>query len=141
MTLADLMEGEMALIDGMLQELEQEAHTTRRVLERVPDDQLGWRPHENARTLGELALHIATVPGAVARARVAVAGAGAAVHRPERRRALRNWCRRSTRASPRRNRCSAGWTMRRSTATWRLMHGERELFAMPRGGDSAQRSC
>ena len=54
----------MAMIDGMLQELEQEAQTTRRVLERVPDDQLAWRPHEKARTLGELALHVATVPGA-----------------------------------------------------------------------------
>ena len=51
----------MALIDGMLQELEQEAQTTRRVLERVPDNQLGWRPHQKARTLGELALHVATV--------------------------------------------------------------------------------
>ena len=56
----------MALIDGMLQELEQEAQTTRRVLARVPDNQLTWRPHKKARTLGELALHIATVPGAVA---------------------------------------------------------------------------
>ena len=56
----------MALIDGMLQELEQEAHTTQRVLERVPDNKLSWRPHEKARTLGELALHIAMVPGAVA---------------------------------------------------------------------------
>jgi uncharacterized damage-inducible protein DinB len=56
----------MALIDGMLQELEQEAHTTRRVLERVPDAQLTWRPHRKARTLGELALHVASVPGAVA---------------------------------------------------------------------------
>jgi len=56
----------MALIDGLLQELEQEAQTTRRVLARVPDNQLTWRPHKKARTLGELALHIATVPGAVA---------------------------------------------------------------------------
>jgi uncharacterized damage-inducible protein DinB len=56
----------MAQIDGMLQELEQEAQTTRRVLARVPDNQLTWRPHKKARTLGELALHIATVPGAVA---------------------------------------------------------------------------
>ena len=56
----------MALIDGMLQELEEEAQTTRRVLERVPDDRLGWRPHEKARTLGELALHVAIVPGGVA---------------------------------------------------------------------------
>jgi uncharacterized damage-inducible protein DinB len=56
----------MAQIDGMLQELEQEAQTTRRVLARVPDNQLTWRPHKKARTLGELALHVAIVPGAVA---------------------------------------------------------------------------
>src|SRR6266487_4336909 len=56
----------MALIDGLLQELEQEARTTRRVLERVPDDRLTWRPHEKARTLGELALHVARVPGGIA---------------------------------------------------------------------------
>jgi uncharacterized damage-inducible protein DinB len=56
----------MAIIDGMLMELEQEAKTTRRVLERVPGDQLGWKPHKKARTLGELALHVASTPGAVA---------------------------------------------------------------------------
>ena len=56
----------MRLSDQMIQELEQEAQTTRRVLERVPDAQLEWRPHPKARTLGELALHVASVPGAVA---------------------------------------------------------------------------
>src|SRR3979409_636025 len=56
----------MTLIDGMLLELEQETQTTRRVLERVPNDQLAWRPHAKARTLGQLALHVATVPGGVA---------------------------------------------------------------------------
>jgi uncharacterized damage-inducible protein DinB len=56
----------MALIDGLLQELEQEAIVTRRVLERVPGDRLTWRPHRKARTLGELALHVASVPGGVA---------------------------------------------------------------------------
>src|SRR3954470_9273383 len=61
------MEGRrMAIIDAMLQELEQEAKTTRRVLERVPGNHLGWRPHQKARTLGELALHVAPVPGSVA---------------------------------------------------------------------------
>ena len=56
----------MAIIDGMLMELEQEAKTTRRVLERVPGDRLGWKPHTKSRTLGELALHVASTPGAVA---------------------------------------------------------------------------
>src|SRR5678816_4688581 len=53
----------MALIDTLLQELEQEAQTTRRVLERVPDAHLGWKPHQKSMSLGQLALHIATVPG------------------------------------------------------------------------------
>jgi uncharacterized damage-inducible protein DinB len=58
----------MSIIDALLQELEQEAQTTRRVLERVPEGRLGWKPHERAMTLGQLALHVATVPGGVAEA-------------------------------------------------------------------------
>jgi len=56
----------MALIDAFLEELEEEAATTRRVLERVPDAHLDWRPHPTARSLGQLAQHVAVVPGAVA---------------------------------------------------------------------------
>ena len=57
----------MTIIETLLAELEQEAVTTRRVLERVPGDHLGWRPHPKSMSLGQLALHIATVPGSVAR--------------------------------------------------------------------------
>jgi uncharacterized damage-inducible protein DinB len=56
----------MAIIDGILAELDHEAQTTRRVLERVPGDRLAWQPHERARTLGALTMHVATVPGSVA---------------------------------------------------------------------------
>ena len=56
----------MTLAKGLWQELEQEAPTTRRLLERVPEAHTGWRPHEKARTLGALAMHVALVPGAVA---------------------------------------------------------------------------
>ena len=56
----------MSLNDAYIQELEQEAQTTRRVLERVPEDKLGWKPHEKSMSLGQLALHVATVPGSVA---------------------------------------------------------------------------
>jgi hypothetical protein len=55
----------MALIDIMLSELEQQAETTKRVLERVPE-RLSWRPHQGARTLGELAVVVATRPGDLA---------------------------------------------------------------------------
>jgi uncharacterized damage-inducible protein DinB len=56
----------MTIIETLLQELEQEAQTTRRVLERVPDSELGWKPHAKSMSLGQLALHVATVPGGVA---------------------------------------------------------------------------
>ncbi|HEV3077328.1 MAG TPA: DinB family protein [Thermoanaerobaculia bacterium] len=57
----------MALIDPILDELTREAATTRRVLERVPSDQLGWRPHPKSKSAGELAWHIAAIPGRMAR--------------------------------------------------------------------------
>ena len=56
----------MKIIDGLLAELEQEAATTRRVLERIPQAHLEWRPHPKSSSLGQLALHVATVPGRVA---------------------------------------------------------------------------
>ena len=56
----------MSTIEDLLQELEQESQTTRRVLERVPGDRLAWKPHDKSMSLGQLALHVATVPGAIA---------------------------------------------------------------------------
>jgi uncharacterized damage-inducible protein DinB len=56
----------MSHVETLLQELEQEAQTTRRVLERVPEDRLGWKPHDKSMSLGQLALHVAIVPGAIA---------------------------------------------------------------------------
>jgi uncharacterized damage-inducible protein DinB len=56
----------MKMIDGLLAELEQEASTTRRVLERIPQTHLSWKPHPKSMSLGQLALHVATVPGNVA---------------------------------------------------------------------------
>ena len=57
----------MTMLEGFLQELAVEGATTRRVLERVPEGKLDWRPHPRARTLGELAAHIATLPGGIAK--------------------------------------------------------------------------
>lgn len=56
----------MATIQEVLQELEQEAGSTRRVLERVPEDRLDWKPHEKSMSLGVLAMHVASIPGAIA---------------------------------------------------------------------------
>ena len=56
----------MSISQAFIQELEQEAQTTRRVLERVPSDHLAWKPHAKSMSLGQLALHVATTPGEVA---------------------------------------------------------------------------
>ena len=56
----------MSIAEGFLMELEQEAKTTRRLLERVPEDKLAWRPHHKSMSLGQLALHLAQTPGGVA---------------------------------------------------------------------------
>jgi uncharacterized damage-inducible protein DinB len=58
----------MSIAQAMLGEFEHESTITRKFLERVPREQLGWRPHEKSHTAGELALHIAIVPGNVVRA-------------------------------------------------------------------------
>ncbi len=52
----------MPTIQDLLHELDYEAATTRRVIERVPTDLLGWRPHAKSMSLGELATHIAKIP-------------------------------------------------------------------------------
>ena len=56
----------MSTSQAFIQELEQEAQTTRRVLERVPSDRLAWKPHAKSMSLGQLALHVASNPGGVA---------------------------------------------------------------------------
>ena len=52
----------MAAVRELLQELEQEAPATRRVLARVPADGLDWRPHERSMSMGQLANHLAQIP-------------------------------------------------------------------------------
>src|ERR1700759_4244761 len=52
-------------LSPMLQEFQRESATTRRVLDRVPNDKLTWAPHAKSMTIGKLAHHIASVPGGI----------------------------------------------------------------------------
>ena len=123
----------MALIDGMLQELEQEAQTTRRLLERVPDNHLAWRPHEKARTLGQLGVHVATVPAAVAELAASPSPAQIPQFTDESDAKSASEMVRVLDQSVARVKQQLG-SMNDTDllATWRLMHGERELLALPR---------
>ncbi len=122
----------MALIDGLLQELEQEAETTRRVLERVPDDRLGWRPHPKARTLGELALHVAIVPGAVAELVASPSPAQVPQFVDPAPKSASELIPALDQSIGKAKNALGSMDDAALLATWRMMRGERELFAVPR---------
>jgi uncharacterized damage-inducible protein DinB len=52
-------------LDLMLNEIREEAGITKRILERVPADKLSWKPHPKSMSLGQLAYHIASLPGGI----------------------------------------------------------------------------
>jgi uncharacterized damage-inducible protein DinB len=56
----------MNLTDLLIAEFTEEAAITRRVLERVPEEKLSWTPHPKSMSLGQLALHVAAIPGSTA---------------------------------------------------------------------------
>ena len=52
---------------ALIAELDAEAPVTRRVLARLPADRFDWQPHPKSFTAGQLAQHIASIPGNIAR--------------------------------------------------------------------------
>lgn len=52
----------MRIADTLLPEFDHEMANTRKELERVPEDKLGWKPHPKSGSLGWLASHVANIP-------------------------------------------------------------------------------
>ncbi len=57
----------MSRIEPMIAELTHGAATTRRLLERLPQEKLAWKPHARSKSLGELAWHVVTIPDRISR--------------------------------------------------------------------------
>jgi uncharacterized damage-inducible protein DinB len=57
------MEAHMAIRDSFLPEFDHEMQTTRRTLERVPEDKTSWKPHDTSMSMARLAGHVAEMPG------------------------------------------------------------------------------
>jgi len=57
----------MSIAKSLLAEFEIQAPITRKFLERLPEDKLTWKPHEKSMSAGQLAFHLAMVPGGVVR--------------------------------------------------------------------------
>ena len=122
----------MKIIDGLLAELEQEAETTRRVLERIPQEHLTWKPHPKSMSLGQLALHVATVPGSVAQlAAVDTIAEPPGFVQPEAASAA-ELVPSLTESVAKARRTLGGFDDARMGAMWRLQSGGKDLLAMPR---------
>jgi uncharacterized damage-inducible protein DinB len=53
----------MSIAETLLPEFDQEMATTRRLLERVPDDKSAWKPHPKSFSIGHLAQLLSWMPG------------------------------------------------------------------------------
>ena len=122
----------MKMIDGLLAELEQEAETTRRVLERIPQAHLSWKPHPKSMSLGQLALHVATVPGGVAElAALDTIPEPPSFVQPEAASAA-ELVPTLTESVARARRALGGFDDARMGEMWRLQSGGQEILTMPR---------
>jgi uncharacterized damage-inducible protein DinB len=122
----------MALVDALLPEFDHEMSVTRKLLERVPEERFGWKPHEKSYTLGQLAQHVATVPmwGAITinQSELDIGGAQQlpAVTNREGLLALFDGHVAGTRAA------LAGKSDAELMAPWTLKAGGKTLFSMPK---------
>jgi uncharacterized damage-inducible protein DinB len=117
----------------MLKEFREEVTTTKSVLGRVPEDKFGWKPHERSMSLGQLALHIATVPGGIANITKSdafdVSQARFAQPMPKSMEEVYTALEQSVRVV---EQTLTETTDDAAKAKWRLMFGEKELRSMPR---------
>lgn len=122
----------MSIASALLTELEQESHTTRRVLERIPQAHLSWKPHPKSMSLGQLALHVATVPGNVAElAAHDTVPSPPAFIQPEAATAA-ELVPALTASIAKAQQHLGAMDDEAMTRTWRLLNDGREILAMPR---------
>jgi len=121
----------MKIIDGLLAELEQEAQTTRRVLERIPQEHFSWKPHPKSMSLGQLALHVAMVPGGVAEAAAQDVAPVPMFVQPEAA-TTTELVAALTESIAKARRALGGFDDAKMTAMWRLQKDGKDVIAMPR---------
>jgi uncharacterized damage-inducible protein DinB len=117
----------------MLSEFREEVATTRRVLERVPQDKLAWKPHPKSMSLGQLANHIAMVPGRLAQITKGpsfdVSQANFVPPQPRDMQEIQSTFEQSVKDVESH---LQGMSEEKSREKWRLMFGDRQIFERPR---------
>ena len=123
----------MSIAQSLLAEFEIQAPITRRFLERLPEDKLTWKPHEKSMTAGQLAYHLAFTPGGVIRF---------VQNNPAQAPEFANFPQPASRQEVLKLMDDNVATVRemlpklsdaQMNETWRLVVGDREVLAQPRG--------
>jgi uncharacterized damage-inducible protein DinB len=120
------------IVDALLPEFDHEMATTRKLLERVPEQKLDWKPHAKSMSLGELATHVANIiwwgEVTLAEAEFDAEGMGRETPAADRAQLLQRFDRNvnATRAN------LAGKTDAEMMAPWTLRNGSKTFFTMPK---------
>lgn len=122
----------MSIKDTLLAEYDHEMGTTRKLLDRVPDDRLAWKPHPKSMSLGGLATHLGNIPRWAAtilnEPSFDLAAAPPNLEPLATRAAILTFFDESTRAT----RVMMDRTDAEYGARWALKRGGQEMFSMPR---------
>lgn len=122
----------MSIAQSLLAEFEAQAPVTRKYLERLPDSKLTWKPHDRSLTAGQLAYHLASVPGGVVRGaqKDEIPPPGFQFPQPE---TVRNVLETFEQSIATVREVLPGFDDAAMNVTWRIVDGEKEIAAMPRG--------
>ena len=115
-------------------ELEQEAAATRKLLERLPAAKLSWRPHPKSMTLGQLAQHVATTPS-IPKSLLGADTLDATTvdFTPAQPKSVADVRKAFEDSMVSARATLSTWTAKDMDAKWRLVAGEKELMAAPKG--------
>ena len=121
----------MSIAQQLLDEFEVQVPVTRKFLERLPEEKFGWKPHAKSLTAGQLANHLAFVPGGVAKGSQpdVVPAPNFVFPQPASKQEILDTFDQSV-ATVRE--VLGGYDDARLNATWRVKAGDEEVLAVPR---------
>jgi len=125
----------MEVIQSFIQELQQETLATKKLFNVIPEHKLTWKPHEKSMTLGQLANHIAMLPGRISAMAsengMDVKNARFQPPQPESLPEIVNTLESSIHNA---TETLQQWDSAKAFGIWRFTNGEKELMAIPRVG-------
>jgi len=126
----------MSISQMLLPEYDMEMATTRKTLERVPEDKFGWKPHDKSMTLGRLAGHLAEMPGwgalTIAKDSFDVAPPGAPPYAPPNFKTRKEILDLFDKNTADARAAIAGASDENLGKPWTLLSGGKTIFTMPR---------